>query len=111
MTTKDEAEKPVTRPAPEVAKTADDQAAGPGTTMQATPPEPIKLGDDGKPLPPEEASTKREHKKAASDPVVDQGIEAKELGLDEDACPYGEGDNRDNWLKGHGKGKAPKTDK
>lgn len=110
MTTKKEAEKPVTRPAPEVAKTADDQAAGPGTTMQATPPEPIKLGDDGKPLPPEEANEDRDHT-AKGDPVVDQGVEAKELGLDEDACPYGEGEHRDNWLKGHAKGKAPKADK
>lgn len=38
----------------------------------------------------------------ASDPIADQGHAAKELGLTEAECPYGEGANRDAWLKGFG---------
>lgn len=32
--------------------------------------------------------------------AVDQGRMAKALGLTEDACPYGVGENRDAWLSG-----------
>ncbi len=108
MTTKKQAEKPVTSPVDEPAKTAEEQAAGPGTTLQTTPPVPIELGDDGKPKPPEESEPDVSQPKG--DPVVAQGMQAKELGLDEEACPYGEGEHRDNWLKGHAKGEAPKSE-
>lgn len=37
------------------------------------------------------------------DPVVDQGQQAKELGLTADACPYiAQGDNRAKWFAGLG---------
>lgn len=32
--------------------------------------------------------------------ATEQGRMAAELGLTEDACPYGDGDNRDAWLTG-----------
>lgn len=39
----------------------------------------------------------------ATDPVVDQGAQAKELKLTAADCPYGAaGDNRDKWFEGFG---------
>jgi ribosome modulation factor len=41
-------------------------------------------------------------KTADADPIFEQGEAARTADLGRDACPYGEGDNRDAWLKGYG---------
>lgn len=34
-------------------------------------------------------------------PVIEQGKQARELGLAAEACPYAEGDNRAAWFQGY----------
>ena len=49
-------------------------------------------------------------KTTETSPTYDQGSAAKAAGLDEAACPYAEGDNRDQWLAGYAAGEVAKDD-
>ena len=37
-----------------------------------------------------------------SNPIADQGKAAAKMKLGHKACPYAEGDHRDDWLKAYG---------
>lgn len=55
--------------------------------------------------------TKTEAEETEVDGVFDQGVAAKEAGIDADQCPYGEGELKDRWIAGHDSAKAPKAPK